>query len=295
MVLLSTFSSNQKPGITVIAIHSYKGGTGKTLTAVNLATTLSKQGKRIALLDMDFGAPSLYTYFPAKWVNNASTLNDVLLRGNELSSALIDASSLIDTNGSLYVGLASHHNDQTRKMVRRGVRDSQQDAKKLFNWIEELDEEPYNVDYLFLDTAPGLNFLSVNSISACDISILLMRLLNADLTGTKEMIDGLHSKLATDIMLLVNQLPVEYLEGEDAKEIQDLVQKYIIDHIEGNPPIFGGIIAKDMDLVRLEAENMLELLRAGQEKRDIYVLKNEEGAFSKSITSIIDQLEDTIE
>ncbi|MCB9719547.1 MAG: Flp pilus assembly complex ATPase component TadA [Candidatus Omnitrophica bacterium] len=40
----------------VISIFSSKGGVGKTLVAVNLATALSKSGKRVLLVDLDFQA-----------------------------------------------------------------------------------------------------------------------------------------------------------------------------------------------------------------------------------------------
>ncbi|RLI20450.1 ParA family protein, partial [Candidatus Bathyarchaeota archaeon] len=45
----------------VIAVHSYKGGTGKTILSINLAAALVKHGKKVCLMDLDFRAPSLST------------------------------------------------------------------------------------------------------------------------------------------------------------------------------------------------------------------------------------------
>jgi chromosome partitioning protein len=56
-----------------IAFHSYKGGTGKTTLASNLAALLVRKGHRVCLLDLDVYAPSLQSYFeikPQKWIND---------------------------------------------------------------------------------------------------------------------------------------------------------------------------------------------------------------------------------
>ena len=61
----------------ILAVHSYKGGTGKTLLAVNLASTFAKQGKKVCLFDLDFRAPSLFAILNTPtaecWLNDTST------------------------------------------------------------------------------------------------------------------------------------------------------------------------------------------------------------------------------
>ena len=44
----------------IIAVHSYKGGTGKTLMSTNLAAIYAMNKHKVALFDMDFRAPNLH-------------------------------------------------------------------------------------------------------------------------------------------------------------------------------------------------------------------------------------------
>ena len=56
----------------VMSIHSYRGGTGKTLLATNLAATYARKEK-VLLLDYDLRAPSLHSLFddqPDWWIND---------------------------------------------------------------------------------------------------------------------------------------------------------------------------------------------------------------------------------
>ncbi len=69
------FSFVDEAGCRVIGISSALTGEGKSLTAVNLAYTLSQLGKRVLLVDCDMRRPSMAEKLPVK---NAPGLSDFL-------------------------------------------------------------------------------------------------------------------------------------------------------------------------------------------------------------------------
>ena len=75
-----------------ISLHSHKGGSGKTLVAMNLSAYLVQLGKRVALIDMDLTAPSLGTFVPN---HTGKTLNDYLLKRATPEEIFFDATDLI--------------------------------------------------------------------------------------------------------------------------------------------------------------------------------------------------------
>src|SRR5262245_53159878 len=46
-----------------VMFASYKGGSGRTLAAANVAVTLARRGRRVGLIDLDFDAPGLHDVF----------------------------------------------------------------------------------------------------------------------------------------------------------------------------------------------------------------------------------------
>src|SRR5437660_12624251 len=63
---------------TIISIHSYRGGTGKSNLTANLANSLVQQGKRVAVVDTDIQAPDLHVLFGLDTQQMGLTLNDYL-------------------------------------------------------------------------------------------------------------------------------------------------------------------------------------------------------------------------
>ena len=47
-----------------ITFYSYKGGVGRSLALVNIATRLAEFGKKVCVIDFDLEAPGLHLKFP---------------------------------------------------------------------------------------------------------------------------------------------------------------------------------------------------------------------------------------
>jgi cellulose biosynthesis protein BcsQ len=109
-LLLSSFMTQ------CIAFHSYKGGTGKTTIASNLATMLAAKGYNVSLLDLDVCAPSLQAYFERstdKWIN------DLLSENAKIDDIMLDMTPIIEEYQQAREKLASYGSGfPTRKKKR---------------------------------------------------------------------------------------------------------------------------------------------------------------------------------
>ena len=63
-----------KPTARVITVTSGKGGVGKSNTAINLAIQFRKMGKKVIILDADFGLANIEIMFGAVPKHNMSDL-----------------------------------------------------------------------------------------------------------------------------------------------------------------------------------------------------------------------------
>ena len=136
----------------LIVISSGKGGVGKTTTSVNLATTLSKHGKDVILVDGNLTTPNVglhlgFTKFPI-------TLNDVLAGEANLADAVyLHPLGFKLLPGSLSVRSFSEIN--SRKL------------KKIFADLKEM------CDFVIVDSAAGLGNESISVLKNADEVILV--------------------------------------------------------------------------------------------------------------------------
>jgi chromosome partitioning protein len=201
-----------------IVFHSYKGGTGKTTLAANYSALLARKGFRVFLLDLDVYAPSLQTYFeiePDKWINDFLTenaeLNDVIV---DLSSVVIGNDDNDDINsspapskGKLWVGFSNAKKEEIYKL-EGGKQEKVQFLRRFIVMREQLFSN-LKVDYVIVDTSPGIRYWSINGLAIADMLYLTLKSGDLDIAGTKKLVSEIYSsftKLGAKPYLILNKV-----------------------------------------------------------------------------------------
>ena len=199
----------------VIAVHSYKGGTGKTILSINLAAALVKHGKKVCLMDLDFRAPSLSTLLKVEKADY--WLNDYLNGICGIDKVLIDLTERIRDGGKLFVGLANPTTEAIRDISAKDRKWEMRALGRLLSLRNTLLNDK-GFDYLVFDTSPGLQYSSINAIVSADLVIVASTLDKSDVEGTKRMLKELYDLFEKKTRIVTNKV----LYGENIKSVKDV-------------------------------------------------------------------------
>jgi septum site-determining protein MinD len=199
----------------IIAFHSYKGGTGKTLLSVNLAATYAKRGKSVCLFDLDFRAPSLHATFVSEGVE--CWLNEYLNGTCDIKRVLIDLSPQHGNGGKFYTGLANPTTEAIRDMSSKDRKWEMRALGRLMSLKNSLLNDMH-LDYLIFDTSPGLQYSSINAIVSADVALVVTTLDTSDIKGTQRMTRELYDLFEKKTGILLNKVPAEMLTSGAQKK-----------------------------------------------------------------------------
>ena len=237
-----------------LAFHSYKGGTGKTTLISNLAALYAMSGLKICLLDFDLYAPSLSMYFrkkPNMYLNN-------LLRGDldqpngaiDASSMIVDVTSELGLKGKLLLGFSSPSREDINDIEFQHEQKWQLKAIKRFQSFKNQMFEEQDLDYLFLDTSPGIRYWSINTLATANMLFLIMKVSDMDIAGTKKMVNDIYDVLTrygkSKYFIILNKVPGGQSSNGlkwdfNEREWETELQKDIGTQVVGSVPCFCDI------------------------------------------------------
>ncbi|BAZ08360.1 cell division inhibitor MinD [Calothrix sp. NIES-4071] len=187
----------------IIAVHSFRGGTGKSNLTANLAVATALQGLRVAIVDTDLQSPGIHVLFNIDETITKKALNDYLWNRSSIADTAYDVSShlKIEGKGKVFLIPSSLNADEIAKIISEGY-----NVSLLNSGFRRLIKE-LRLDYLFIDTHPGLSRESLLSIAISDLLIILLRPDSQDFQGTAVTVNIARQLKVQKMMMLINKIP----------------------------------------------------------------------------------------
>lgn len=201
----------------IISLHSFRGGTGKSNITSNLAYLLFKQGKKVGIIDSDIESPGIHILFGIDQSKIKHTLNDYIWNQCSIKDAALNVSKNLDPDGSgkLFIVPSSLSAVDITKVLREGY-----NIDRLMEGYQKIIQE-LQLDYLLIDTHPGINEETLLSISLSDTLFVIMRPDQQDYQGTA-ITTALATKLdVPSLSIIVNKV----MPSMDSKNIEAEVKK----------------------------------------------------------------------
>jgi MinD-like ATPase involved in chromosome partitioning or flagellar assembly len=212
----------------IVTVHSFRRGVGKSSLVANLAALLALQGRRVALVDTDFQAPSVHLFFGLSDDEASHAFNDYLWDKCDILSTVQDVTSRLagDVKGSLFVIPASNKIADIMQVIRTPL-----NIERYVDGLEKLGKER-SLDIILVDTPAGLNEVSLQVIAVSNAIVLVLHPDKQDFQGTAVTVDMIRRLKIPSIHLVLNNVP-EALDVDDAR--RQLEETYHCD---------GGVVLK---------------------------------------------------
>lgn len=216
----------QQSAARVITVTSGKGGVGKTSIAVNLAIQIQRMGKRVIILDADFGLANIEVMLGIRPKYN---LADLMFRGKTLNEII--------TQGPEGIGFISGGSG-----IQELARMTKEQVMYLTQKLVELDAM---ADVIIVDTGAGIADNVLEFVTASSEVILVATPEPTSITDAYALLKALNrragfSREHTSIRMISNRVGSE-AEGRSLYEKMSVV----VDKFLNIQPEFLGIIPQD--------------------------------------------------
>lgn len=214
------------PTARVITVTSGKGGVGKTSIAVNLAIQIQRLGKRVIVLDADFGLANIEVMLGIRPQYN---LADLMFRGKTLSEII--------TKGPEDIGFISGGSG-----IQELARMTKEQVMYLTQKLVELDSM---ADVIIVDTGAGIADNVLEFVTASSEVLLVATPEPTSITDAYALLKALNRRTGfrrenTCIKMISNRVSSE-AEGRNLYEKMSIV----VDKFLNIQPEFLGMIPQD--------------------------------------------------
>lgn len=251
---------------SIVSIHSFRGGTGKSNITANVGAALAGMGLRVGIIDTDIQSPGIHVIFGLDESTIKRSLNDYLWGRCEIEEAAYDVtpSQIANKNGKILLIPSSINVGEITRILREGY-----NIKRLHDGFKTVGER-LKLDYLLIDTHPGLNEETLLSITISNTLLIILRPDRQDFQGTAVTVDVARKLKVSNLFLIVNRV----LEKFDVNEVRQQVEKTYSATVAG---------------VLHNSDDMMELASS-----DLFYLRYPDHPFAKEIGEIAKQVNNKI-
>ena len=187
----------------LVAVHSFRGGNGKSCIAANLAGLLAASGQRVGVIDADIQSPGMHVLLGQAGKKVDFTLNDYLLGNCSVHQLAQDITGALGqpVDGRLFLVPASINPGAMAQVLSQGY-----EAQRLTQCFHELASH-LQLDTLLIDTHPGLNEEALLTMRAVQTVIAVLRPDAQDFDGTNVTVQVARQLEVPELLLVVNQIP----------------------------------------------------------------------------------------
>ncbi len=246
----------------IISIHSFRGGTGKSNTTANIATLLAMDGFRVGVVDTDIASPGIHVLFNLDESEITHSLNDYLWGKCTIEQAAQDVTGHVggEIKGQIFLIPSSIKAGEIARILREGY-----DVGLLNDGFRDVIDR-LNLDYLLIDTHPGLNEETLLSIAISNALVIIMRPDQQDYQGTAVTVDVARKLDVPKMLMLINKTPTSL----DFDDVRARVEQ-----------IYNAKVAA----VLPHSDEMMTLASSG-----IFSIRFPDNIVTKGLRSLVDQL-----
>lgn len=226
---LRVIKANQlnKPLARVLTVTSGKGGVGKSNTSINLAIQFRKMGKRVVILDADFGLANIEIMFGCIPKHN---LCDLIYQGKSIKDIITQGPMDVGfiSGGSGISGMSNLTVDQLNYII---------------NNLAELDAF---ADVIIIDTGAGISDAVLEFLVASEEILLVTTPEPTSITDSYSLLKALYrhprySSEATTVKMIANRVDRE----EDGKTLYNKLDLVVKKYLKMPFEYLGGVPQDD--------------------------------------------------